>query len=263
MGPWLRSAGLVAGSTLLFGALRWGLGRCPLPAHVRRDATRIWRWRNLLVSFVHSIVAGIWAVAGVWQMPEIFSDIVDTAPPSGRLLLCFASGYFIHDSLDIILCRQSCASWEYLVHHAMAVTGLFSGILLNGGRADLALRGGEQHLPDHPDDDAAGQPAIPHPLPGQQVCQPGCVLSLPPGTPGLPELVLCAVRGGARAGSFPHVQPGAPRHHDPGVLLTPAALRLLPANAAAGARQREEVPHRLSVPRNLWRWRGRAHWPWP
>ncbi|KAL8198956.1 UNVERIFIED_CONTAM: Calfacilitin [Gekko kuhli] len=131
MGPWLRSAGLVAGSTLLFGALRWGLGRCPLPAHVRRDATRTWRWRNLLVSFVHSIATGIWAVAGVWQMPEIFSDIVDTAPPSGRLVLCLASGYFIHDSLDIILCRQSRASWEYLVHHAMAVTGLFSGIVLN------------------------------------------------------------------------------------------------------------------------------------
>ncbi|XP_077167243.1 TLC domain-containing protein 1 [Paroedura picta] len=131
MGPWLRSAGLVAGSTLLFGALRWGLGRCPLPAHVRRDATRTWRWRNLLVSFVHSIVAGIWAVAGVWQKPEIFSDIIDTAPPSGRLLLCFSSGYFIHDSLDIILCRQSRASWEYLVHHAMAVSGLLSGILLN------------------------------------------------------------------------------------------------------------------------------------
>lgn len=65
MGPWLRWTGLVAGSTLLFAALRWALSRCcPLPAHVRSDATRTWRWRNLLVSFVHSIVAGLWAVAG-------------------------------------------------------------------------------------------------------------------------------------------------------------------------------------------------------
>nr|XP_056721346.1 TLC domain-containing protein 1 [Euleptes europaea] len=131
MGPWLRSGGLVAGSTLLFGALRWGLSRCPLPAHVRRDATRAWRWKNLLVSFAHSIVAGIWAVAVAWQMPEIFLDIIDTTPPSGHLLLCFSSGYFIHDSLDIIVCRQSLASWEYLVHHFMATTGLFSGILLD------------------------------------------------------------------------------------------------------------------------------------
>uniref|UniRef100_A0A8C6V6W0 Uncharacterized protein n=1 Tax=Naja naja TaxID=35670 RepID=A0A8C6V6W0_NAJNA len=31
--------------------------------------------------------------------------------------------YFIHDSLDIIICRQSRASWEYLVHHAVASSG--------------------------------------------------------------------------------------------------------------------------------------------
>ncbi|XP_063002453.1 TLC domain-containing protein 1 [Elgaria multicarinata webbii] len=131
MGPWLRAAGLVAGATLAFAALRWALGRCPLPAHVRRDAVRTWRWRNLLVSFVHSVVAGLWAVLGVWQMPGAFGDLVHVTSPSGHLLLCFSAGYFIHDSLDIILCRQSSASWEYLVHHAMAVSGLFSGILLN------------------------------------------------------------------------------------------------------------------------------------
>ncbi|KAJ6657278.1 hypothetical protein lerEdw1_002645 [Lerista edwardsae] len=131
MGPWLRSAGLVVGSTLVFGALRWALRRSPLPAHVCRDATRTWRWRNLLVSFVHSIVAGIWAVRGVLQVPEIFIDIVNTSPPSGHLLLCFSTGYFIHDSLDIIVCHQSCASWEYLVHHAMASIGCREAALLS------------------------------------------------------------------------------------------------------------------------------------
>ncbi|CAI5794655.1 domain-containing 1 [Podarcis lilfordi] len=131
MGPWLRSAGLVAGSTLAFAALRQGLRLSPLPAHVRLDATRTWRWRNLLVSFVHSVVAGIWAVVGVWKMPGAFADLINSTSRSGHLLLCVSAGYFIHDSLDIIVCRQSRASWEYLVHHAMAIMGLFSGILLN------------------------------------------------------------------------------------------------------------------------------------
>ncbi|XP_053130543.1 TLC domain-containing protein 1 [Hemicordylus capensis] len=130
MGPWLRSAGRVLCTTLAFGALRWALRQAPLPAHVRRDPLRTWRWRNLLVSFVHSIVVGLWAVAGVWQVPEIFTDIVNTAPPSGILLMSVSAGYFIHDSLDIIICRQSRASWEYLVHHTMAISGLFSGIFL-------------------------------------------------------------------------------------------------------------------------------------
>ncbi|XP_044286508.1 TLC domain-containing protein 1, partial [Varanus komodoensis] len=127
----LRSAGLLGGCALAFGALRWALGFLPVPAYVRRDPVRTWRWRNLLVSFVHSVVAGAWAVVGVWIMPEMFADLVHTTPSSGHLLLCFSGGYFIHDSLDIILSHQSRASWEYLVHHIMAVSGLCSGIFRN------------------------------------------------------------------------------------------------------------------------------------
>ncbi|XP_043386933.1 TLC domain-containing protein 1 isoform X2 [Chelonia mydas] len=131
MGPWLRAAGLVLGSTLLFKALQRGLRRLPLPAHVRRDPTRAWRWRNLLVSFVHSVVTGLWAVLCVWQVPEMLVDIENTSSTSGYLLLCFSAGYFIHDTLDIILSHQSRASWEYLVHHAMAISAFFSGIFLD------------------------------------------------------------------------------------------------------------------------------------
>ncbi|TFK00386.1 Calfacilitin [Platysternon megacephalum] len=130
MGPWLRAAGLVLGSTLLFKALQRGLRRLPLPAHVRRDPTRAWRWRNLLVSFVHSVVTGLWAVLCVWQVPEMLMDIENTSSTSGYLLLCFSAGYFIHDTLDIIVSHQSRASWEYLVHHAMAISAFFSGIFL-------------------------------------------------------------------------------------------------------------------------------------
>ncbi|KAL7976091.1 hypothetical protein Chor_009769 [Crotalus horridus] len=134
MAPWLRSAGLVAGSSLAFAALRWALSRCPLPAHVRLDATRTWRWRNLLVSFAHSVVAGLWAVVGMCQLPGALDDLVQTTSPSAHLLLCFSTGYFIHDSLDIVVCRQSRASWEYLVHHAVASSGGLRGA---GGGGDL------------------------------------------------------------------------------------------------------------------------------
>jgi hypothetical protein len=50
------------GATLTFRALRRALCRLPLPAHVRTDSLRTWRWHNLLVSFTHSIVSGIWAL---------------------------------------------------------------------------------------------------------------------------------------------------------------------------------------------------------
>ncbi|NXE52171.1 TLCD1 protein, partial [Dromaius novaehollandiae] len=39
------------------------------------------------------------------------------------------AGYFIHDTLDIILSHQSRSSWEYLVHHAMAISAFVSLII--------------------------------------------------------------------------------------------------------------------------------------
>lgn len=47
---------------------------------------------------------------------------------SGYLLVCFSAGYFIHDTVDIVLSKQTRASWEYLVHHVMAMGAFFSGI---------------------------------------------------------------------------------------------------------------------------------------
>ncbi|KFO64162.1 TLC domain-containing protein 1, partial [Corvus brachyrhynchos] len=39
------------------------------------------------------------------------------------------TGYFIHDTLDIIFNHQSRSSWEYLVHHAMAISAFVSLIV--------------------------------------------------------------------------------------------------------------------------------------
>ncbi|XP_019400874.1 PREDICTED: calfacilitin, partial [Crocodylus porosus] len=115
------------GSALLFRALQRALGRLPLPAHVRGDRTRTWRWRNLLVSFAHSVLSGPWAVLAVLQAPEMLTDIERPWSASGHVLVCFSAAYFIHDSLDIVLSRQARASWEYLVHHAMAISAFLSG----------------------------------------------------------------------------------------------------------------------------------------
>ena len=42
--------------------------------------------------------------------------------PDPLSALLHPTGYFIHDSLDIIFNHQSRSSWEYLVHHAMVST---------------------------------------------------------------------------------------------------------------------------------------------
>ncbi|XP_051013995.1 TLC domain-containing protein 1 isoform X1 [Acomys russatus] len=119
---------LLLGATLTFRALRRVLCRLPLPAHVHTDPLRTWRWHNLLVSFTHSIVSGIWALLCIWQTPEMLVEIETAWSLSGYLLVCFSTGYFIHDTVDIIVSRQTGASWEYLVHHVMALGAFFSGI---------------------------------------------------------------------------------------------------------------------------------------
>ncbi|KAF6299940.1 TLC domain containing 1 [Rhinolophus ferrumequinum] len=119
---------LLLGATLTFRALRRALSRLPLPAHVQADPLRTWRWHNLLVSFAHSIVSGIWALLCVWQTPEMLVEIETAWSLSGYLLVCFSTGYFIHDTVDIVVSRQARASWEYLVHHVMAMGAFFSGI---------------------------------------------------------------------------------------------------------------------------------------
>lgn len=64
MGPGWRaaSAALVGGSVAIFGALRRLALALPQPAAVRSRPGRVWRWRNLLVSFAHSVLAGLWAL---------------------------------------------------------------------------------------------------------------------------------------------------------------------------------------------------------
>lgn len=78
MGPGWRaaSAALVGGSVAIFGALRRAALALPQPAAVRSRPGRAWRWWNLLVSFVHSVLAGLWALfryrglrAGAWGTP--------------------------------------------------------------------------------------------------------------------------------------------------------------------------------------------------
>ncbi|KAM9006428.1 TLC domain-containing protein 1 [Sarcophilus harrisii] len=128
---------LLLGTTLTFRAALLLLSRLPLPSNVRGDPVRTWRWHNLLVSFAHSIVSGLWALLCVWQTPEMLVELETASSLSGYWLVCFSTGYFIHDTLDIVLSSQTRASWEYLVHHVLAIfafaSGIFQGTFVAGG----------------------------------------------------------------------------------------------------------------------------------
>ncbi|XP_030041795.1 calfacilitin-like [Microcaecilia unicolor] len=112
---------LVLCSFLAFRALSRILSRLPLPQHVARDEMRSWRWRNLSVSMVHSLLTGTWALLCISEAPEMLTNISDGGTPFSSLLPCVSLGYFIADTVDMVANGQSRASWEFLLHHALVV----------------------------------------------------------------------------------------------------------------------------------------------
>ncbi|CAI5693247.1 TLC domain-containing protein 1 [Oreochromis niloticus] len=107
--------------SLIFRLAHRLLQRLPVPKVVKQDAFRSWKWKNLSVSMVHSMLTGIWALTCVVVWPETLSDIHSYHTPLSYLLVCVSTGYFVHDATDIILSGHAKGSWEFLLHHALVI----------------------------------------------------------------------------------------------------------------------------------------------
>lgn len=109
---------------LLFRAVSQLLQRLPVPKVVQQDKFRAWRWKNLSVSMVHSLLSGTWAVTCALVWPETLKDIHHYHTPLSYLLVCISTGYFLQDACDVICTGNGRGSWEILLHHAL-VLGCF------------------------------------------------------------------------------------------------------------------------------------------
>ncbi|XP_066552189.1 TLC domain-containing protein 1 [Amia ocellicauda] len=118
----------VAMSSVTFRIIHRLLQGLPLPKAVERDAFKSWKWRNLSVSLVHSLLTGPWAVTCVILWPDLLHKIHSFYTPLTYLLICVSSGYFIQDAGDIILSGQARASWEFLLHHALVTWCFLYGL---------------------------------------------------------------------------------------------------------------------------------------
>ncbi|XP_061575620.1 TLC domain-containing protein 1 [Cololabis saira] len=107
--------------SLLFRVAHQLLQRLPVPRLVEQDAFRLWKWRNLSVSMVHSLLTGAWALTCVVVWPETLSNIHSYHTSLSYLLVCVSTGYFVQDAGDIILTGHARGSWEFLLHHALVV----------------------------------------------------------------------------------------------------------------------------------------------
>ncbi|XP_029026945.1 TLC domain-containing protein 1 [Betta splendens] len=106
---------------LLFRVVDQLLRRLPVPKVVKQDDLRSWKWRNLSVSMVHSLLTGTWALTCAVAWPETLSNIYSYHTPPSYVLLCVSTGYFVHDATDIIITGHARGAWEFLLHHALVI----------------------------------------------------------------------------------------------------------------------------------------------
>ncbi|XP_034459409.1 TLC domain-containing protein 1 [Hippoglossus hippoglossus] len=108
-------------SSLIFRVVHQLLQRLPVPKVVRQDDFRFWKWKNLSVSMVHSLLTGTWALTCVLVWPETLTDLHSYHTPLSYLLVCVSTGYFVQDAADIILTGHGRGSWEFLLHHSLVI----------------------------------------------------------------------------------------------------------------------------------------------
>ncbi|BFZ19115.1 hypothetical protein BsWGS_22154 [Bradybaena similaris] len=76
-----------------------------------------WKWRNLLVSWVHAVIASVWVICCTVVYPELYSDLLQHISHLTFYCVCFSTGYFLYDFLDLIVNNKMLAMWELTLHH--------------------------------------------------------------------------------------------------------------------------------------------------
>ncbi|XP_042343330.1 TLC domain-containing protein 1 [Plectropomus leopardus] len=108
--------------SLIFRLTHRLLQRLPVPKVVKQDDFRSWKWRNLSVSMVHSLLTGTWALTCALVWPETLSNLHSYHTPLSYLLVCISTGYFVQDAADIILTGHAIGAWEFLLHHTIVIS---------------------------------------------------------------------------------------------------------------------------------------------
>ncbi|KAL0597509.1 TLC domain-containing protein 2 [Plecturocebus cupreus] len=118
---------LVTGASFLaFRGLHWGLRLLPTPGPAARDG---WRWRNLCVSLVHSLLSGIAALLGLTLHPRMAADPIQSHPRWALVLVAVSVGYFLADGADLLWNQPLGKTWDLLCHHLVVVSCLGTAVL--------------------------------------------------------------------------------------------------------------------------------------
>ncbi|XP_032284929.1 TLC domain-containing protein 2 [Phoca vitulina] len=118
---------LVTGASFAaFRGLRWALQLLPAPGSAAQDR---WKWRNICVSLLHSLLTGVGALLGLLVYPQMAADPIHGHPPWALVLVAVSVGYFLADGVDILWNQTLGQAWEHLCHHLVVVSCFSTAIL--------------------------------------------------------------------------------------------------------------------------------------
>ncbi|KAM7069132.1 TLC domain-containing protein 2 [Molossus nigricans] len=109
-----------------FRGMHWGLRLLPAPGSAAPDR---WKWRNICVSLVHSLLMGPGALLGLLLYPQMAADPIHGHPPWALVLVAVSVGYFLADGADMLWNQTLGQAWDLLCHHLVVVSCLSTAIL--------------------------------------------------------------------------------------------------------------------------------------
>lgn len=107
--------------TLINYATRWTLPMAVKETKRKNPGEARWKWRNVLTSFIHSSITGIWAPLAFAAQPSLGADMIHAYSTSAHALISVSIGYFIYDFGDMAIYHRKGSTYELLVHHAMVI----------------------------------------------------------------------------------------------------------------------------------------------
>ncbi|CAC5421475.1 unnamed protein product [Mytilus coruscus] len=80
-----------------------------------------WRWRKIVVSWIHGFIIGVWSFVGLLCYPELLDDPLLFVNTSSYMLILVSTGYFFYDALDIIVNSRIQEKIGVFLHHVVVI----------------------------------------------------------------------------------------------------------------------------------------------
>ncbi|CAG2170811.1 unnamed protein product, partial [Oppiella nova] len=99
---------------------------CPhfYPQNVRQstDTYKRWKWRNFLISFIHSNITGFGSLFCCIYQPSLLVEVIDSYLEAAYILTSISHGYFIYDLIEMLTHMTYKGSKELVVHHILIIS---------------------------------------------------------------------------------------------------------------------------------------------